>query len=95
MLMEWSKNQLQQFQQFCNSIQNSNSQVEAQKWIPFNKKGNKIHIKKENEGKFTDYCNGKVTEECIQKGKNSPDSKIRKMATFAANARKWNHNKKN
>ena len=93
--MEWSKNQLQQFQQFCNSIQNSNLQIEVQKWIPFNKKGNKISIRKENEGKFTAYCKGKITEECIQKGKNSPDPKIRKRATFCDNARKWNHSKKN
>lgn len=51
---------------------------------------NKIHIKKENRGKFTDYCGGKVTSECISKGKNSPNPTIRKRATFAANARKWN-----
>jgi len=49
-----------------------------------------IHIKKENRGKFTDYCGGKVTQECITKGKNSPSATIRKRATFAANARKWN-----
>lgn len=55
------------------------------------KKGSKIHIKDSQKGSFTKYCNGKVTEECIQKGKNSPDPKIRKKATFAANARKWNH----
>jgi hypothetical protein len=24
-----------------------------------------IHIKKKNRGKFTDYCGGKVTSECI------------------------------
>ena len=53
------------------------------------KKGNKIHIKKENRGKFTDYCGGKVTSECIQKGKNSSDPKIRKRATFAQNSRHW------
>lgn len=52
---------------------------------------NKIHIKKENRGKFTDYCGDKVTSECISKGKNSPNPAIRKRATFAANARKWNH----
>lgn len=52
---------------------------------------NKIHIKKENRGKFTDYCGGKVTSECISKGKNSSNPAIRKRATFAANARKWNH----
>lgn len=57
------------------------------------KKGSKIHIKKENRGKFTAYCNGKVTNECIQKGKNSSDPKIRKRATFAESSRKWNKKK--
>ena len=55
------------------------------------KKGGKIHIKKENRGKFTDYCGGKVTSECIARGKSSPNPAIRKRATFAANARKWKH----
>lgn len=55
------------------------------------KKGGKIYIKPENKGKFTDYCGGKVTSECISKGKNSKDPKIRKRATFADNARKWKH----
>lgn len=55
------------------------------------KNGSKIHIKKKNRGKFTDYCGGKVTSECIQKGKNSSNPTIRKRATFAANARRWNH----
>lgn len=59
--------------------------------IEFYKKGNKIYIKKKNRGKFTDYCGGKVTDECIQRGKNSPNPKIRKRATFAANARVWKH----
>ena len=57
--------------------------------LPF-KNGGKIHIKKKNRGKFTDYCGGKVTEECIRRGKNSSNPTIRKRATFAANARKWN-----
>lgn len=59
--------------------------------IPFLKKGSGIHIKKKNKGLFTKYCNGKVTNECIQKGKNSPDPKIRKRAIFAANSRRWKH----
>lgn len=59
--------------------------------ISLDKKGNKIHIKKANRGKFTDYCGGKVTSECIARGKRSSDPKIRKRATFAANARKWKH----
>lgn len=56
------------------------------------KKGGKpkIHIKESQKGSFTRYCNGKVTNECIQRGKNSPDPKIRKKATFAQNARRWN-----
>lgn len=53
------------------------------------KSGGKIHIKKKNRGKFTEYCGGKVTSECIARGKNSPNPTIRKRATFAANARRW------
>lgn len=55
------------------------------------KSGGKIHIKKKNRGKFTEYCGGKVTSECIARGKNSSNPAIRKRATFAANARKWKH----
>ena len=54
-------------------------------------KGGKIHIKPENKGKFTKYCGGKVTSECIARGKRSSDPAVRKRATFAANARKWHH----
>lgn len=54
-------------------------------------KGGKIHIKPENRGKFTKYCGGKVTSECIVRGKRSSDPAVRKRATFAANARKWHH----
>lgn len=54
-------------------------------------KGGKIHIKKANRGKFTEYCGGKVTSECIARGKKSSSPAVRKRATFAANARKWKH----
>lgn len=47
------------------------------------KKGSGIHIKKSHEGRFTEYCGGNVTEECIRRGKNSTDPKIRKQAVFA------------
>lgn len=53
--------------------------------------GGKIHIKPENRGKFTKYCGGKVTSECIARGKRSSNPAVRKRATFAANARKWKH----
>lgn len=53
------------------------------------KKGNKIHIKKKNRGKFTEYCGGEVTNSCIQRAKNSGNKKLIKRAVFAENARKW------
>ena len=55
------------------------------------KKGSGIHIKKSHKGLFTQYCNGKVTNECIQRGKHSSDPKIRRRATFADNARHFKH----
>lgn len=57
--------------------------------VPSLKKGSGIHIKKENRGKFTDYCGGKVTQECIDKAKKSKNPKLRKRATFAENSRSW------
>lgn len=54
-------------------------------------KGGSIHIKPENRGKFTEYCGGEVTSECIARGKRSSSPAVRKRATFAANARKWKH----
>jgi hypothetical protein len=51
--------------------------------IEYDKQGNKIHIKKSHKNLFTNYCNGKVTNECIERGKQSSDPKVRKRATFA------------
>lgn len=61
--------------------------------IQLMKKGNKIKIKKENIGSFGRYCGGNVTEECIRRGKNSPNPRIRKKAIFAQNARGWSKKK--
>lgn len=55
------------------------------------KKGHKIHIKESQRGTFTKWCGGNVTDECIQRGKNSSNPKIRKKATFADNARHFKH----
>lgn len=88
---------LQRISEFVNSCRNyiENTSTIVQKpeddVIERFKKGNKIKIKKKNVGSFTKYCGGNVTEECIRKGKNSPDPKIRKKATFASNARSWKH----
>ena len=48
-----------------------------------------IHIKKKNKGLFTNYCNGKVTQACINRGKHSSNPITRKRATFADNVRHW------
>lgn len=72
-------------------LMQNNTLKAPQDYIEMYKRGYKIHIKKQNRGKFTDYCGGKVTDACIQKGKNSPDPKIRKRATFAENARHFKH----
>ena len=89
--MYYNQNKLFNRNSFIGSNFQFNSPIKLENSIDFYKKGHKIHIKKENRGKFTDYCGGKVTNACIQKGKNSPDPRIRKRATFAANARTWKH----
>ena len=50
-----------------------------------------IHIKKSHEGMFTAYKKrtGKTTAEA----EHSKNKHVKKMAIFAANARKWNHKK--
>lgn len=53
--------------------------------------GGDIHIKKKNRGKFTEYCGGKVTSSCIQRGLHSSNPTTRKRANFARNARGWSH----
>ena len=55
------------------------------------KNGAKIHIKKANRGKFTSYCGGTVTDECIRKAKASGNPTLVKRATFADNARHFKH----
>ena len=65
--------------------------VSGDKIIEAFKKGHKIQIKKKNRGSFTRWCGGNVTEECIRRGKNSPNPAIRKKATFADNARHFKH----
>jgi hypothetical protein len=59
--------------------------------IPNFKKGSGIHIKKKNRGKFTEYCNGKVTQKCIDKAKKSGNKTLIKRAVFAENSRAWKH----
>ena len=70
------------------SLVDINSETTNKRLIPRNKKGNKIKIKKENVGKFTDYCGGRVTQDCTGKGKKSNNPKIVKRAIFENNARK-------
>lgn len=39
--------------------------------------------------KFTEYCWGKVTDECVKKWLKSPDPTIVKRASFAKSVRKF------
>lgn len=74
-----------------NKAMNIDIQNDLNALANFSAYGGKIHIKKENRGKFTDYCGGNVTSECIAKGKRSSNPAVRKRAIFADNARKWKH----
>ena len=92
--MKFNQNQISNFVKIIQDSRDIISEIYspyAQTAIDMFKKGNKIKIKKQNRGKFTEYCGGNVTAECIQRGKNSPDPKIRKRATFAANVRRFKH----
>ena len=52
-----------------------------------------IHIKPSHEGIFKAAAKraGKGTQEFAREEKHSDDPKMRKRATFAINAKKWNH----
>ena len=89
-----SLSRILEFVDFCKTFNNTTNISKSyynDNIIEIFRKGNKIKIKEKNKGSFTRYCGGNVTDKCIQRGKNSPNPKIRKKATFAANARKWNH----
>lgn len=77
-----------QFSNTAGQVNTNNFNLAASNYFS---KGGGIHIKKKNRGKFTSYCGGKVTSECIARGKRSSSPTVRKRAIFAANARKWKH----
>lgn len=74
---------------FANAVNNVTENQNLDTLANYSAYGGGIHIKKANRGKFTEYCGGKVTSECIARGKRSSSPAVRKRATFAANARKW------
>lgn len=82
---------LQYLANFNNASLNTHNTMFNNTLLNMAAKGGKIYIKPENRGKFTEYCGGKVTAECIARGKRSSSPTIRKRATFADNARKWHH----
>lgn len=63
--------------------------------IEFYKKGSKIHIKKENRGKFTAAAKraGMGVQEYANKVLRDPNAspQLKKRANFARNAKKWKH----
>ena len=69
----------------------SDIQSDIHNRVLIDKKGSKIHIKKKNRGKFTDYCGGNVTQDCINRAKHSGNKTLVKRAVFAENARHFKH----
>lgn len=63
--------------------------------IGFYKKGSKIHIKKENRGKFTAAAKraGMGVQEYANKVLRDPNAspQLKKRANFARNAKRWKH----
>lgn len=64
-------------------------------YIDSYKKGSKIHIKKENRGKFTAAAKraGMGVQEYANKVLRDPNAspQLKKRANFARNAKKWKH----
>lgn len=97
--MNYSQNQLNQFKLFWNDVSSTGLQLEVDhpnNRIPYNKKGNKIHIKKKNEGKFTEAAEraGMGVQEFashVLANKDKYNSKLVKRANFARNVKKFNH----
>lgn len=48
-------------------------------------------LRKKNREKFTEYCDGKVTQKCIDKAKKSGNKTLVKRATLAEKSRAWKH----
>ncbi len=67
---------------------------DGNKLVPNYKKGKKIHIKKENRGKFTASAKraGQSVQEHARSVLNNPNATPlqKKRANFARNAAKWN-----
>ena len=65
--------------------------------VPKKKKGSGIHIKKKNEGKFTESAKraGQSVQEHARSVLNNPNATPlqKKRANFARNAAKWKHRK--
>lgn len=82
---------------WLNSLQKLRSREKGELSLAFvveSKKKEKWIPKDMDEGSFTEYCGGNVTEECIQKGKNSSDKKTKQRANLADTFRNMNKNKK-
>lgn len=100
--MNFNQNQLKAFSRFYNSILDSNIQLNPEysnDRIPLNKKGNKIHIKEKNKGKFTESAKraGMGVQEFashVLYNKDRYSTTLVKRANFARNAKSFNHSKK-
>ena len=97
--MKYNNNILEQIAQNYSQSQDDNTHLDniLMGYLEMMKKGSKIHIKKENRGKFTASAKraGRSVQEHAKHVMNDPNATPlqRKRANFAIQAKKW-HNKK-
>lgn len=75
----------QQIEEKMNSI-HENLMMKKGGWL---QKARASMEKRGTVGSFTEYCGGKVTNECIERGLKSKDPKIRRRAAFAKAVRSF------
>lgn len=100
--MVYTQNQLSKFQQLFRNNSRLNSPIKLSNYlnpIESYKKGHKIHIKKQNRGKFTESAKkaGMGVQEFashVLSNKNRYSTTLVKRANFAKNAKSFNRSKK-
>lgn len=100
--MKYTQNQLTKFSQFFEDNSQLKPPLKLENYsdpIELYKKGHKIHIKKENRGKFTESAKkaGMGVQEFashVLSNKNRYSTTLVKRANFAKNAKSFNHSKK-
>ena len=78
------------FEKCVHHLKEENKKKSSDEWqnVVEAKKDKWIQDAVKKPGSFTEYCGGKVTDECIEKGKKSNNKKTRQRAELAETFRK-------